>query len=95
MKLYHATPRTNKASILRSGLLLAAARCEPRRIWLCERDWVAWAVEDCRERHHRDDVCVIYLDVPKRRLAQPFYGIYTCAADVEAARIKGELFVEE
>lgn len=95
MKLYHATPRANKASILRSGLLLAAARCEPRRIWMCGRRRVQWAIDHCRRRHKVDDVCVIYLEVPVRELERCGYGLFRSAADIGPARVKGELFVEE
>ena len=94
MRLYHVTPRRNKIQILREGIRVSMARFYPLRVWLVTRSWVDWAIDDCRQRHGCDDVCVLMCEVRVPRSGVTLGGIVSITRDVPARNVKGELYVE-
>lgn len=65
MKLRHATPSRNLASIRKRGLLTAKSKGRLPVVWLHAASRSAWAVLHTMQRHSWQEVTVIEVDIPR------------------------------
>jgi hypothetical protein len=88
MKLRHATPRRNLASIGRLGLLCSKSQGRRKVVWLHAPGKTAWAILHTIERHggRVEDVVVIELNVPRRWLRRSRKGLWYCLGDIPPER---------
>jgi hypothetical protein len=88
MRLRHATPRRNLASIERLGLLTSKSLGKLKVVWLHAPSKTAWAMLHVVKRHggRVEDVVVIELDVPRRWLRRSRKRLWNTPRDVPPAR---------
>ncbi len=95
MKLRHATPARNLASINRRGLLRAKSQgCLPV-VWLHAASRSPWAVLLTMRRHSCKVVIVFEIDVPRSWLTRSKAGLWYCDRDVPPGRIMQTIAVED
>jgi hypothetical protein len=90
MKLRHATPSRNLASILKRGLLCKKSRGRLPVVWLHAPSKTSWAILHTVLRHgvRAEDVIVFEVNVPKRWLRHsPQRGLWYVRRDVPSARL--------
>ena len=95
MKLRHATPTRNLASIRQRGPLTAKSKGRLPVVWLHAASRSAWAVLHTMRRHSCKDVTVIELDVPRAWLTRSKAGLWYCNRDVPPDRIINPVAVDE
>jgi len=89
MFLYHVTHRSNQASIDRVGLRAVFARSWSR-VWFCNHPKLAWALRHVADSHGWPvlELICYRVDVPRAWLSRWRWGIYTCARDIPASRLR-------
>jgi hypothetical protein len=95
MKLRHATPARNLASIHRRGLLTAKSQGRLPVVWLHAANRSPWAVLHTMRRHGCKDVIVFEIDVPRSWLTRSKAGLWYTNRDVPPGRIQGIIAVED
>ena len=78
MKLYHATPKANLASITATGLDPNSSRGKEKVVWLHTRSRREWAILHTTEKFKCEvsDVVIIEVDVPRTQLRRRWRGIW-------------------
>jgi hypothetical protein len=94
MKLRHATPSRNLASIRKRGLLTTKSKGKLAVVWLHATSRSAWAVLHTMKRHKCKQVTVIELDVPRSWLTRSKAGLWYTSRDAPSGRIKETVAVE-
>ena len=87
MKLRHATPLRNLASIQKRGLLTAKSQGRLPVVWLHAASRSAWAALHTMKRHACKDVTLFEIDVPRSWLTRSKPGLWYCDRDVPPGRI--------
>lgn len=84
MRLYHATPRKNRDSILEHGLLPELADGKRKAVWLHTASKREWAILHTMKRHdvNLDEVDIIAIDLPRSKLTRRWRGLWTCAETI-------------
>ena len=84
MRLFHATPRKNRDSILEHGLLPLRAEGKIQAVWLHTTSKREWAILHTMKRHNVgiDEVDIIAVDIPRSKLTRRWRGLWTCAETV-------------
>jgi len=95
MKAYHVTPRRNKTSIMKHGLLTHFAVSVPGTTGFVTRRGVPWMVGFIRELHGERDVCVLYVNVGRTRPPPHYLRMFRIARDIPPEKILGELAWED
>ena len=95
MKLRHATPSRNFASIKRRGLLTAKSKGKLPVVWLHAASRSPWAVLHTMRRHSCKDVIIIELSVPRSWLMRSKAGLWYANRDVPPGRILQTIAVED
>lgn len=95
MKLRHATPSRNLASINRRGLLTAKSKGKLPVVWLHAASRSPWAILHTMRRHGCKDVLVFEFDVPRCWLTRSKAGLWYTNRDVPPGRIQGTIAVED
>jgi hypothetical protein len=95
MKLRHATPARNLASIRRRGLLTAKSMGRLPVVWLHAASRSSWAVLHTMKRHGCKDVTVIEIRVPRSWLTRSKGGLWCSNRDVPPGRIIQTIAVDE
>lgn len=95
MKLRHATPFRNLASIRKRGLLTAKSKDRLPVVWLHAASRSPWAVLHTMRRHSCTAVTVIELSVPRSWLTRSKAGLWYSTRDVPPGRIKQTIAVED
>ncbi|HEY7425028.1 MAG TPA: hypothetical protein VH682_12425 [Gemmataceae bacterium] len=90
MKLRHATPARNLASILKRGLLISKSKGKRKAVWLHATAKTSWAVLHTVKRHGGpvEQVVVLDISLPRRWLRRCKRGLWYCLRDIPAARIR-------
>lgn len=88
MRLYHATPIKNLASIQAKGLDPNLATGKEKLIWLHTASRKLWALQHTAKRHKCDitEVAIIGIDVPRSKLRKRSRGIWTTAETITQFR---------
>lgn len=94
MKVFHVTPRKNKASIMELGLMTCYCHDDLGRIYLCSRGDLAAMVQTIRQRHETADVCVLYVDIGQRAYRRENGVSFFVERDVHPSKVLGELSLE-
>ena len=87
MRLFHATPRRNLASIRRRGLLTAKSKGKLPVVWLHSRSRRDWASLHTMKRHGTRDVAILSVDVPRHTLRRAGRGLWYSTPDVPPGRL--------
>ena len=95
MKLRHATPSRNLASIHRRGLLTVKSKGKLPVVWLHAASRSPWAVLHTMKRHGCKDVIVFEIDVPRCWLTRSKAGLWYINRDVPPGRILQTIAVED
>ena len=95
MKLRHATPSRNLASIRKRGLLTAKSKGKLPVVWLHAASRSPWAVLHTMRRHSCKDVIIIELDDPRSWLMRSKAGLWYTNRDVPPGRIEQIIAAEE
>ena len=95
MKLRHATPSRNLASIRKRGLLTSKSQGKLPVVWLHAASRSAWATLHTMKRHGCKDVTVIEVDVPRSWLTRSKAGLWYTSRDVPPGRIQRTIAVED
>ena len=95
MKLRHATPSRNLASIRKRGLLTAKSKGRLPVVWLHAASRSAWAVLHTMKRHDSKNVTVIEISVPRTWLTRSKAGLWYTNRDVPPGRILQTIVVED
>ncbi len=95
MKLRHATPSRNLASIRKRGLLTAKSKGRLPVVWLHAASNSPWVVLHTMRRHNCTRVTVIELSVPRSWLTRSKAGLWYSNRDVPPGRIKQTIAVGE
>ena len=95
MKLRHATPARNVASIRRQGLLTAKSKGRLPVVWLHAANRSAWAVLHTMKRHNSKNVTVVEINVPRAWLTRSKAGLWYTNRDVPPGRILQTIAVED
>jgi hypothetical protein len=95
MKLRHATPARNLASIRKRGLLTAKSKGRLPVVWLHAASRSAWAVLHTMKRHDSKNVTVIEISVPRTWLTRSKAGLWYTNRDVPPGRILQTIAVDE
>ena len=79
MKLYHATPKSNLASIRANGLDPNRSRGAKSEVWLHTRSRREWAILHTTARHKCEvsDVVILEVNVPRTKLRRRWRGLWT------------------
>lgn len=94
MKVYHVTPRKNKASIMELGLLTCYCHDGLERVYFCNRGDLAAMVETIKQRHETADVCALYVDIGQRVYRRESSVSFFIERDIAPAKVLGELSLE-
>lgn len=95
MKLWHATPSRNLASIRKRWLLTAKSKGRLAVVWLHAPSRSPWAVLHTMRRHACTAVTVIEISVPRSWLTRSKAGLWYSNRDVPPGRIQGTIAVED
>ena len=95
MKLRHATPSRNLASIRKRGLLTAKSKGRLLVVWLHAASRSPWAVLHTMKRHGCKDAIVFELSVPRSWLTRSKAGLWYTNRDVPPGRIRQTIAVED
>jgi hypothetical protein len=95
MKLRHATPSRNLASIRKRGLLTSKSKGKLSVVWLHTANRSPWAMLHTMKRHHSKDVTVIEVSVPRSWLTRSKAGLWHTNRDVPPSRIMRSIAVDE
>ncbi len=87
--LYHVTLDLLARSVEEHGILTSSARTV-KRVWLCNRQLVKWALRHVAESHQwsESDLVVYRVTVPVSWLTKRRYGVYYCKADINPLMIE-------
>ena len=79
MKLYHATPKKNLASIQATGLDPNRSLGKETLVWLHTRSRTEWAILHTTQRQKCEvsEVSIIEVEVPRSRLRRRWRGLWT------------------
>ena len=95
MKLRHATPSRNFASIKRRGLLTSKSKGKLPVVWLHAASRSPWAVLHTMKRHGCKEVIVFEIDVPRSWVTRSKAGLWYTNRDVPPGRILQTMAVED
>ncbi len=95
MKLRHATPSRNFASIRHRGLLTSKSKGRLPVVWLHAASRSPWAVLHTMKRHNSKNVTVIEIRVPRSWLTRSKAGLWYTTRDVPPGRIIQTIAVDE
>jgi hypothetical protein len=95
MKLRHATPARNLASIRKHGLLTAKSQGKLPIVWLHTSSRSAWAILHTLRRHHATNIVILECSVPRSWLTRNQTGLWYSNRDVPAGRIIGTVAEED
>ena len=95
MKLRHATPSRNFASIKRRGLLTTKSKGKLPVVWLHAPIRSPWAVLHTMKRHGCKEVIVFEIDVPRSWVTRSKAGLWYTNRDVPPGRIRQTIAVED
>ena len=95
MKLRHASPARNLASIRKHGLLTAKSQGKLPIVWLHTSSRSAWAVLHTRKRHGCKDVVVFEVSLPRSWLMRSRAGLWYSDRDVPPERLRQTLVVQD
>jgi hypothetical protein len=95
MKLRHATPSRNFASIRKRGLLTAKSKGKLPVVWLHAASRSPRAVLHTMKRHGCKDVIVFEIDVPRSWMTRNKAGLWYSNRDVPPDRIRQTIAVED
>ena len=95
MKLRHATPARNFASIKRRGLLTSKSKGKLPVVWLHAASRSPWAVLHTMKRHGCKEVIVFEIDVPRSWVTRSKAGLWYANRDVPPGRIRQTIAVED
>jgi hypothetical protein len=84
MRLYHATPARNLASINRRGLLTAKSKGKLPVVWLHTISRREWAILHTRQRHGVKQVAILGVSLSRRTIRRAGRGLWYTAIDVSA-----------
>ena len=91
MKLSHVTTRQNLASIQGHGLLVSKGdpQAKIKGCWMCTASNLGWAILHTMRKHkaHLEEVIVLEVRIPRRRLTRFRRGLYYTVQDVPARAI--------
>ena len=87
MRLYHATPRRNLASIRRRGLLTAKSKGKLPVVWLHSRGRRVWASLHTIKRHGTKNVAILGASVSRQHLRRAGRGLWYSTVDVPPGRL--------
>lgn len=90
MKLFHATPRRNLASIRRRGLLTAKSKGRLPVVWLHSASKREWATHHTMKRHRTREVALIGVSVSRQTLRRAGRSLWYSTVDVPPGRINLE-----
>ena len=90
MRLFHATPRRNLASILKRGLLTSKSKGKRPVVWLHTHSHRDWATLHTRKRHETREVAILSVDVPHQTIRRAGRGLWYCSVDVPPGRLTVE-----
>src|SRR5262249_28930530 len=90
MRLFHATPRRNLASIRKRGLLTAKSKGKLAVVWLHSTSRRDWAVLHTMRRHGTKDVAIIGVSVSRHTIRRTGRGLWYSTIDVSAGRLTVE-----
>lgn len=90
VKLYHATPARNLASIRKRGLLTAKSKGKLPVVWFHTRNRRDWAIVHTMQRHGTKDVAIIGVSVSRHTLRRAGRGLWYSLVDVSAGRLTVE-----
>ena len=84
MRLYHATPQSNIASIQANGLDPNRATGKEPHIWLHTVSRRSWAILHTSKRHKCDisQVVIIEVEIPRSKIRRRRRGIWTTAEPI-------------
>ncbi|MGH7224980.1 MAG: hypothetical protein ACRELF_17295, partial [Gemmataceae bacterium] len=90
IKLRHATPERNLASILKRGLLVSKSKGKRKAVWLHATAKTSWAVLHTIRRHGGtvEQTIVLDVNVPRRWLKRSKRGLWFCPRDISPERIR-------
>jgi RNA:NAD 2'-phosphotransferase (TPT1/KptA family) len=87
MRLYHATPARNRASIKRRGLLTAMSKGARKVVWLHPKSRRTWAIAHTMQRHGAREVIVFTVNAARKSLRRASNGLWYSTVDVEPDRL--------
>ena len=87
MRLYHATPTRNRASIQRRGLLTAMSRGKLPVVWLHSASRREWAIAHTKQRHGTNEVIIFSVNAARKSLRRAGIGLWYSTVDVEPERL--------
>lgn len=90
MKLFHATPRRNLASIKRRGLLTAKSKGKLPVVWLHSASKREWAMLHTMQRHGTREVEIIGVSASRQTLRRAGRGLWYSIVDVPPCRLTVE-----
>jgi hypothetical protein len=95
MKLRHATPSRNLASIRKRGVLTNKSKGKLPVVWLHAASRSAWATLHTMKRRGCKDVTVIEIDIPRSWLTRRKAGLWYCNRDGPPGRIPQTIAADE
>jgi len=88
MRLFHATPARNLASINRRGLLTSKSKGRLPVVWLHTSSRRDWATLHVMKRHGTREVVLFEVDVPRRWLTRSKAGLWYTSRDIPTSRLQ-------
>jgi hypothetical protein len=86
--LYHWSPKRNRESILRHGLIAFYAQSVPRYVWLCVKGRVQELRGYIALRHSTADLDLWSVHLPHRWLTRRASGLWVTCLDCPIHRIR-------
>ena len=89
MILYHATPKANLDSIHQHGINPEYSKGKEACIWYHTKSRRHWAILHVAKRHNctLDDIAIITVQIPRRRLQRKRRGLWTTTETLTPIRI--------
>lgn len=86
--LFHVTERCRMAKILREGLRTKFDRRRKGRIWLCDEEQLAWALDHVAATHGSYDLACLGVQLSEMLVKQARPGIYWTYLDIPAKQVR-------
>jgi hypothetical protein len=90
MRLFHATPKRNLASINKRGLLTAKSKGKLPAVWLHSSSKREWATLHTMKRHGAKEVAILGVSVSRQTLRRAGRGLWYSTVDVPPGRLTVE-----
>ena len=90
MRLFHATPTRNLASIMKRGLLTSKSKGKLPVVWLHAQSRRDWATLHTMKRHETREVAILSVDVPRQTIRRAGRGLWYSSVDVPPGRLSVE-----